>query len=341
MSSPAAGDFSCSALLNIQAQASAIFSPSAQTPDITPYAVAATAVAANQTANFEVLQNPKKDREVTVTWVQDCDTGTEDCSTICDLTGPEGGSQCQDYTLGKCIQKGFEEPRHKYRTNVLDPEQVIAHRLAVKLKAMDEALASYVVTKLLTFAGVNNEPSPYTYDAGTKATYLPAASWTPDTMAYLALVRVLNKLNSLYMLSGKQLWTTEFRAMMNQGNADGKGDAQMMQTFRKYWDPFNIEAQQAGGLFLIDPNSVALVSKVYYPADVPEYIGGQVGHWRSSIASPSIPGVRYDLIKGLVCKNNDYYDQYRLLFTGDVFLNPQGCDEGRTGVLLFICGVAP
>ena len=42
-----------------------------------------------------------------------------------------------------------------------------------------------------------------------------------------------------------------------------------------------------------------------------------------------------------MCANDDVKHVWKIKTRGDIFLNPLGCDNDRTGVLKFVCGNAP
>lgn len=331
------GVFTCSELLKIQALAQQHFNDDVRQADITPFSVAAQAVLENQTARLAPLQDPTKDRKVSLIWHQSCDLSVQDCGDQCSIEGTEAGSICKDYELTICKSVAVKVREFAFRTQVLSREEVAARQLAEALKTMDEYYAQQVVAFLIANAGTNALTNPYTVSGTT--TSIPAANWTPNLMGYLALAMAVNKMSNMFMLSGQNLYVSEFNAAKEAGNADGKGNAAKMATFKKYWDLFNVDAIASPDrpTFLINPNSVALVTKAYYQAVPKEYKMKNNWQIRSSVASPSLPGVTYDLHYTTECANDEVFHQWEVRTKGGLFLNPQGCDNTRTGIIQFNC----
>jgi hypothetical protein len=331
-----AGVFTCSELVKVQALAQNHFSDDVRQADITPFSVAAQAVLENQTARLSPVQDPTKDRKLSLIWHQNCDLTVSDCSDQCDITGSEAGSVCKEIELTTCKSVGVKVKEFEFRTNVLSKEEVAARQMAEALKTMDEFWAKQVVAFLVANAGTNALTSPYTV-SGT-VTNIPAANWTANLMGYFALAMAVNKMSNMYMLSGQNLYISEFNAMKEMANADGKGNAAKMQTFKKYFDLFNVDSIAAAkATFLINPNAVALVTKAYYSAVPQEYKMRNNWQMRSSVASPSLPGVMYDVHYTTECSNDEIYHIWEVRTKGGIFLNPLGCDTGRTGILQFNC----
>lgn len=331
-----AGVFTCSELVKIQALAQNHFSDDVRKADITPFSVAAQAILENQTANFAPLQNPEKDREMQLVWHQSCDLQVQDAGDQCDVSGTQAGSLCQNVSLNISKEVKFSIKEMMFRTQALSREEVASRQLAEALKALDEYWAAQVVAQLIANAGTNAQTTPYTV-AGT-VTNIPAANWTANLMGYFALAMARNKMSNMFMLSGQNLFVAEFNAMREQGNADGKGNVAKMATFKKYWDLFNVDSIVGSpATFLINPNSLALVTKAYY-GDVPqEYNGKNIAQKRSSVPSPSLPGVRYDLHYEMSCDSDEILHSWAVRTKGGIFLNPLGCETGRTGILQFLC----
>lgn len=331
-----AGVFTCSELLKIQALAASHFSDDVRQADITPFSVAAQAILENQTARLAPLQDPNKDRKMQLIWHQSCDLTVEDCGDQCEIEGTEAGSICQDVELTICKAAAIKVREFAFRTNALSREEVAARQLAEALKAMDEWYAQQVVAYLLANAGINALTVPYTVSGNE--TDIPAANWTANLMGYFALAMGMNKMSNMFMLSGQNLFVSEFNAQKEAGNADGKGNVAKMATFRKYWDLFNVDSVAGKRVtFLINPNAIALVTKAYYQGMPKEYKGKGFWQMRSSVASPSLPGVSYDLHYTTECESDEVFHKWEVRTKGGIFLNPLGCDTLRTGILQFNC----
>lgn len=73
MSVPSAGVLYPSDLTNIQARAMEMWANPGRDADYQIESVAAQMLLGMQTATFEELKNPRKDREITAYWLDDCD----------------------------------------------------------------------------------------------------------------------------------------------------------------------------------------------------------------------------------------------------------------------------
>lgn len=346
MSEIVPGTFDCSKLLEVKAKVQEIFASegviSAEyVPDVEP----ALAVLANQTAQFEVLTNPEKDREVKVYWVDDCDdTDPADCTDQCTIEGTEIGDNCANYVLDECFEKTFKVTEERFRTSLLTREEVVARALLKKMKLMDEHWAAKAIAFLDASAGVNlYNAGQYTVSGNT--TYIPATGWNPDVFGYLDTALWMNKLAGGKMLSGTLLKQYMWKVGMEVSDPTGASAQAKMTSFGvPYFDRRMDTILGEKALFLFDPNSVALVTKArhsIYPAegrkiDTPD--GMQT--WMT-IRSNSLPGVVYDLSYQEICSGDDISHQWKIKTRGGLFLNPLGCSNDRTGVLKFVCGEAP
>lgn len=337
MSAPVNGDFSCSELLVIQAKAEAIFNDDVRNADVTPFAESAIALLQNQTATFEALKDADKDREIKVTWVQACDMEVVDCTDQCNISGEEAGSLCQNYALGVCKETSFSVTDNVFRTSTLSADEVVARKMATALKALDEFWAQQVVAKLVLFAGVNQLTAPYTV-AGTE-TQVPAAAMNASFNGYLALAMAYNKMKSMYMLSGTSLYLTNWNAEQESANAqNGAANQRKMQTFKKYFDLFNVDTVTAANtVFLINPSAAAMVTKTRFSTVPIEVKGKNINQKRYTVASNVLPNVFYDVYYELGCANDDITYSWKIVTRGDIFQNPLGCTSTRTGILQFTC----
>lgn len=343
MSAPVSGDFSCAELLEIKARASAIFADDVQSVEYKANVNSALAVLQNQTAQLGDLQNPAKDRTVKVYWVDDCDSSDpDDCTSDCTVDGDPIGTNCQEYTLDTCFEKTLSITEKVFRTSNLEREEVVAKQLLKKLKLMDEYWAKKVIAFLNTNSGVNAYAGPYTYAAGV--TTIPAPAWNPDLFGYLALALAKNKLNAGVMLSGINLWQSYWKMDMELTKPDGTSNANKLNSLGKpYFDIHLLDSTVgANTTFLFNGNSVALITKAYYSGTPRELKANNVWQQRYTIASPSLPGVTYDVIYTVDCVagdgSGDVQHSWKIVSTGGIFLNPLGCDEGRTGILQMQCG---
>lgn len=346
MSEIVPGTFDCAKLLEVKAKVQEIFASEGvigaeYVPDVEP----ALAIRQSQTARFEVLTNPEKDREVKVWWVDDCDDeDPTDCTDQCTIDGDEIGDNCVPYTLDECFEKSFKVTEERFRTSNLSREEVAARALLKKLKLMDEYWAAKAIAFMDASAGTNLfTDSQYTVSGN--ATYIPATGWNPDVFGYLDTALWMNKLSAGRMLSGTLLKQYMWKVGMEVSDPAGASAQAKMTSFGvPFFDRRMDTILGDKALFLFDPNSVALVTKsrheIYGPEgrkiDTPD--GMQT--WMT-IKSNSLPGVVYDMAYQEICSGNDISHLWKVKTRGGLFLNPLGCSNARTGVLKFVCGEAP
>lgn len=339
----AAGDFSPSALLAIKLKAEQMWTDSRLAQEYKANAQSAVAVLENQTATFRELDNPEKDNQVVVNFINPCGVTVDDCDSNCDLTEPELETKGKTYELDTCKKVGFSVNAEKLRTNTYNVEEVAARGLATRLKALDEWWAQQILVKLKAFAGVNVAPDPYTYAAGT--TTVPAASYNRTMIGNLLNQAMLNKMPGAYFIDNGGLFVDFWNAQIDAANAAGAGDAARIKALKMYFDQWNfIPAGLTEDLFAVAPGAVAMKTKTRNP-DTPTVIGGTVQQTRYTVASPTLPGVKYDVYYGLTCITNgtsgkgEIVHSWRIETNGGIFLNPEGCDVTIGGTTYTPSGV--
>lgn len=340
MSQTAAGNFDCGKLLEIKAKVEEIYQGGVIDVEYVPDVEPALAIRENQTATFEVLTNPEKDREVKLLWIDDCDDEDPDtCTDQCTIDGHEIGDNCANYVLGECFEKSFKVTEERFRTSMHSKEEVVARAMLKKMKLMDEFWAAKAIAFLNASAGVNSYAGQYTVSGGT--TYVPAYAWNPDIFGYIDTVLWKNKLNGGKMLSGTLLKQYMWKIGMEVTDPTGQSNQAKMTSFGiPYFDRRIDDILSEQALFLFDPNSVAMVTKARHAAyteprkvDTPN--GMQTWYTQNSM---NLPGVVYDIAYQELCTGDDVSHFWKIKTRGDIFLNPLGCSNDRTGVLKFVCG---
>jgi hypothetical protein len=201
MSTTTAGNFDCSKLLEIKAKVTEIWNEGVINAEYIPDVEPALAILSGQTARLQVLENPEKDRELKVYWVDDCDdTDPEDCTDQCTIDGEEIGDNCVNYELTECFEKSFSITEEMFRTSLLTQEEVVARALLKKMKLMDEFWAAKAIAFFNAAAGVNKFTDGQ-YEVVGSETYIPAVSWNPDLFGYFDTALWINKLTMGKMLS--------------------------------------------------------------------------------------------------------------------------------------------
>lgn len=342
-----AGNFSCSDLAQVHLKAEQIWADNASNKDYVANVGTAKAIMQEQTvqiAEFSSQQENPKDKTVKLIWVKDCDETSADCSDECTISGVELETACDTHALDICRNSAFQVDEKATRSNDINVQELVAKGMLKRMKVLDEYIAQTMVNDLYMFRGANQ----YTGGKGTVVgfdTNIAPAFWNPSLFSYLSLVSVKNKFSNPFLLSGTNLYEAAWIAAKNRGNANGSGDAAMFDTFRTYFDVFNIDTELDPEkiTFMIDKNAVGFFSKTYYPwtagderANKYGGVGGSVG-MKYQVESMNLPGVFYDVTYQVVCESNEIKHKFRLDLNAGFFRNPVGCNLNNTGILTFHC----
>jgi hypothetical protein len=335
---------SCATLAKVQLIMDSQWSDSAKQKDYIANVDVARAVRENQSVRIVDLENPQKDKTVTLYWPEFCAATTASCSDDCTPGGTKPGTVCQDYTLSMCREANFSVDEKAYRSIATTFEEAVAVSLLANMQALDEWIAGQFVSKMASGKGVN----AYTGGKGSVSgftTSVPAAYWNANLMGYLALVAKKNKFNAPYLVSGTNLYEAYWNAQMNSANSEGKGVKNMFDQFKLYFDVFNVDSVMSPDAvtFMLNKNALAFHSKAYWDwsatdqrADKFGGAGGSAG-MKYKIESKNLPGVFYDVTYKIACSGNEITHNWQLKFTGDIFRNPVGCSPNNTNILEFIC----
>lgn len=278
-----------------------------------------------------------KKYDIEVMWENACEVVTQECTT-CEIDGPELSTNAQIYGLEFCKEVPFAVNENSMVDNEFDFETLIAKGMLKADVELVNALAAYSVSVLNANKGVN----VYTGGPGIPSgsdTYIDAAFWGPNLMAYLYQVATMNQFTSPILASGANLYQDYFIYNKKVGDADGKGNAALMGTFPIYFDPFNIDTVNTPDLFtyMLSMGSVALGNRTYNPSTVQE----SAANWKRWTApSKFVPGIAYDWFYKAECDNDMIKHNFKAKLTADVLVNPAGCSSTNTGILTFICGTA-
>jgi hypothetical protein len=302
------------------------------------------------TLNQKFNQRSGKEYDVEVSWMNACDTFDSDDES-CVFKGEEVSTNIETYTLQKRIVKEFYMEDYKFRTNDYESEEAIAKAMLRIDSLISEQFARYLVGRLDTFAGVNAVPSAENREVLGNITRIPPHEWTPELMAYLARVAIMNRFTNPALISGANLWELNFVTNANRVNANGGGDYIMINEFPLWFDLFNVDTVMTPDYvsFMVSQGALAMASK-NWNADTPYR---SFEDMRYTMPSRFMPGMKYDVYYTNRCfpkeaddvdtsgtgsgyKKDTLAHNWKVVFTGDLFLNPLGCDEDNSGVLKFV-----
>lgn len=330
------GNFSASELLAVRLKAEQMWNDSTYEASLRPEAEAAKAVLAHQTARFDVLNDPNKDKKVAVTFIDACGVKATDCVDSCSIDGDELATKAKEYKPNLCKQASFSVDATKLRSNDYATSEVVARGLAGAVKSLDEWWSQQILAKLKMFAGVNVAPTPFVYDAANKTTNFKDLDPTIyksnlKRLANFIQQAKLNRVDAPYLIDNGTFFVDMLDAAFDSGNAEGKGYAARLKVFDNMLtdDQFNFAA--AGlveDLFMVGSGAVAFKT-VNKHEDAPVLIGGNVQETLYTIPSNSLAGVSYDVTYTVKCKidngNKHYVHVWQLRTNGLVELNPEGC----------------
>lgn len=347
MSVPTMGNIDCARLLNVKEKIVEIWNDTgAREAEYVADVEPAMAILDNQTADFKVLTQPDKDREVDIWWVEDCDDEdpSEEEDDQCEIDGEEAGTLCAHYALSEKFYKSFVVTEEKFRTSNLTYEEYVAKIMMKKMKLMDEFWAKKALAAMALASGVNKYAGQYQV-VGNK-TYIPPVAWNSDVFGYLDTALWMNKLGMSKMLTGTLLKQHYWKTGMESTNPSGAAEVAKMTAFGVPYFGRKVDAILGyKAAFLFNPNALALVHKtrhsIYGPEGrkVAQNGGGEI--ILSTVQSRNLPKLTYDLYVDEKCVGDDIRHGYKIKTRGDIFQNPSGCDNDLTGVLQFVCGFAP
>ena len=288
---------------------------------------AVKAVLANQTAKFTEFDDHRKDKMLGIMFIDPCGALVRDCSIpSCDITEAELSTDRLDIEPNICKEIGFSINEDKLRKNNYNLEDIYAEGIASRLNAMDEYLSTHVLAGLKASAGVNVSPDPYTWDNAKKTTLVPSAKYGLDLIPDMINDSLLNKMGGVYFIDNGSLWKDFFKAQINQGNGEGKGDKAMTDAVKMYFDQFNFgRASLTESTFMISNSAVALKTTNKFAPTMVE-LNGKVGQTRYRLKSPNLEGIEYDVVYQLSCnENGEIVHTWRIYLHGFFATNPKGC----------------
>lgn len=297
------------------------------------------AIIAQQTANVQILQDPDKDREVRIVWLDNCSASVESCAdgSMCEFDGAEMGSAAQLYGINDCAVYKANINAEKYRTDAHSLDEAIATEMLKADKLLSEYIAAKVVAKLEASKGVNLLTANGFPVTGTTTT-IPANDFKgSEVMGYFYRAADMNNFANPYIISGSNLRQENWVAATNQANADGKGDITRFTSMPIYFDEKNVDSLNSPlqKTYLVNGGSLAFATKARFGV-VPVTLTHET---QFSFASRNVQGMFIDVRLQNGCANNGD-TLYKWIFTArfDLFLNPLPCVETNTGVLAFVKG---
>lgn len=335
--------FTTAVLANVQLKAERMWRDNQNAASYTTEVAGLTAIRENQTAVITPLQDSDKKYVVSINWIDASmiaarKLNEDNAGNNCDLDGVELDAKAKPLALDSFYGTDFKVNEDQLRDKIYGTDEVVSMGIMAALRALDEKVAVVSMAKADSYAGINQYVGTYSQSNGQ--TQVPQAAYTPAFFAYLQQAAILNKMRSSYIIDNGTLFQQQVIANANAANGEGKGAAALLGSLKVYTDMFNMaSAGLTTDNLMIRRGALAFASKSKYSETPIEY-GGEVNQTRYSVASPSLPGVRYDVYYTIKCTvvpggEDEIVHIWRFVSRFGLFLNPEGLATGNTGVLAF------
>lgn len=298
------------------------------------------AIMENSAATFTALQDNTKNNTVSVNWIVTSGlVATEGVIDNCLISGPTVSSDKKIYALDMFPKVDFSLTEQQLKDTILSKEEVVAKAMLEVLRILDEQLATRAMAKTDAYAGSNMYlQANGGYPQALNKTQIPTAAAAVDVFAYLQQAMILNRMRNSFLIENGTMYQQQLVAAYNSKNLNGQGNQAAFGSMQIYNDLFNMTAAGlTSDALLVSRGALAFVYKARFNA-VPEYIAGSVNQTHYSIPSPSLPGVRYDVIYTMACapgaviNDTDIKHTWRIMANAGLFLNPTRT-LGNTGIL--------
>jgi len=353
MNFPANGDLTESQILKIKLKAEQMWTDSQLSQEYVPYSDTALAVLKNQTARFKELENPDRDNEVVVNFINPCGIEVSDAVSDCEIDGQELGTGGLAYKLDILKSTpGLKINIEKFRTNYYTYEEFTAAGILLHTKALDEFWSQQLLAKLKSFAGINvavasNGVASNGFSFANNSTGIPANAFDVRLLTVLQQQAIINKMPAGYIIDRGWLYQPIENAKIDAGNNDGKGDGTRAARLdgRVAYDQFNFDKAGINDVdtFIVAPGAVAFKTRARY-RETPNKMDA-INRTEFKIKSRLLPGVEYDVTFKMECVDNpvtkirEILHKWSFRTEGGIFLNPNGCPTTINGTTYTPTGV--
>lgn len=299
-----------------------------------------------QTASFEMIKQGEECRGYDVVFLKDCDNTVVDCEatppTDCDLGGVEAESARVSYTIDKCLSKDFAVKEFECKKNVFDKAFIIARRTEKAIRDIVTELNKRGVSFLESNAFTPASPT-YGTVLGSEIQF-PEADWSPELIAKLMYVANVDAdMATPFSITGKNFWIDDFVNKYKVGggcctvNTTDGGPIDLI------FDLKTVDSiTGSNSTFMVDPDSYAFVTMTKNQDLAFRELKSDLYARRAPV-----PGLFYsdngvakqvyvDIYKQISCSGNMVItENYRVQLSYDIWLAPDVCDNGNTGILHF------
>lgn len=292
---------------------------------------AAKLIASNSVNSVEEIKrtNRKDTDKVRVTWINTCDTNTQDCGDTCTVTGePDQTVDYKDYELTLCkSSKPIVIDDNDMKGLTYTKEEFFAKQFFNRKLALDKWVNQKVLEFVSVSAGHNKAPQLGNL-VGT-VEQVASAQYKADLMKAMYREAMLNNIGSPMVLDSGNLWDFLFDAELGKDDCCGSKNTNISKLLNVNFDLTGFaESGIMEDTFLIGRGSYAFHSKSYNP-DKPTMIHSESSnHTIYRVMSDHIPGMYYDVTYVFECAGkNTYIHKWQLHAYPFFALNPEGCAD--------------
>lgn len=340
---PTPGDFTCAQFVSVQAKADQVWADNSANKTYIADVEAAKAIIGNQSAAVDPMHtDPKKDRKVEVSWIEQCAMTVTDGTDQCAFPNTnKAQTNCIEYEIDQFKEVAFTISDEDFRKSNYSREEVVAKQFLMADKALSENLAVALVAAVDAFKGTNALTNGIGNVVGTN-TFIDPAMWTPEVVAYLIRAGKINKMNNFYQLNGNNLFESSALTSM-RSTSEAAGENAMIKQWDQVWDLFNVDSTIGAQVsYLIDRGALAFASKARYDS-TPVTWGNGLNQTRFKMGSQNLSGlpvnIEWDVRYSTRCATDDVHHDYVMTSRYGIFQSPvNSCDTEKTGVLRFECG---
>lgn len=310
-------------------------------------AEAARAILENQTIEVKPLSDdPKKDKDVEVTFIDTCGIEDQECpADVCNFTSPELATKKVPFLLNLCRASFFSVDETDVAKSIYGKDDAVAKGQLTALNKLDEYVSRQALIALNANAGTNLYPLPYSYDPATKSTDIPEADYNRKIVPYFEKMAMMHKIPQPYYIDNGQLWIDWRNAQLDAGNADGRGDKARVDAIKLYFDMFGFAAAgiTPDDTFLVGKHAVGIAHRTFNENYVDNAVtlnlknGNQTRYKVTSnnLVASGGKSIEYDAYYQIECSGKRVKHSWMFVYTGGIFVAPEGCTEGVTGIMSF------
>jgi hypothetical protein len=329
----------------------------------TPRVDALKAILEQQTAQLELLEDPNKEYDVRLKWIDHATsapaamTQNDDCANT---AGTEGVGKTQSYALDYKKSLAFSVEKDQFEKAFSTMDEAIATGQAQVIKTLLEDFNATIPGIINTGRGTpaaafGTGMTGWTVDAAApKQITIAAANYSAETIIpQLMKVKRLARFSDALIMDGGSLFNEYYKGLKSVVNGEGKlinelyGDI----PYRHDMDAFPA-ASLTDSFFVIDPGTLAVANRAKYPSiNNAEWTHGASGSYlRYSIpvSIASLPQLIYvnqgalakqsltlDVQYSIICTGGKEFLTWRFMLRAGVFVTPVRNLTTNTGILKF------